>query len=101
LSRAILTPSGAEVGRVSVRQRQQRARAGWERLSRPGDKCSGHWLHVSGWEVRHCGHPTANWPYYATSPGGQVLADTTGRGFRLLADAFAAVEARLEEVSHG
>lgn len=47
-----------------------RAREGWERLSQPGDKCRAHWRHTaSGWEVFHCGHPTANWPYYATQHG--------------------------------
>ncbi len=45
-------------------------RAGWTRLSPPGDKCTARWRHVSGWTVVHCGHPTALWPYLAISPEG-------------------------------
>jgi hypothetical protein len=42
-----------------------RGRDGWTRLSAPGDKLGTRWRHdASGIEVRHCGHPTANHPYY-------------------------------------
>lgn len=44
-------------------------RPGWRRLSPPGQKLQTEWLHESsGWVVKHCGHPTANWPYYARQP---------------------------------
>lgn len=74
---------------------QRGGRPGWRRLSAPGDKCSARWLHeASGWEVKHCGHPTANWPYHAADPEhpGRVVVTHNGKGFRKLADAWAAVE---------
>lgn len=67
----------------------------WERLSAAGDKCSGHWRHASGWEVRHCGHPTANWPYYAVDMEGRMVLASNGRGFRTLDEAQAEVERRV------
>lgn len=42
----------------------------WVRI--PGvlnSKCGAEWVHVSGWRVIHCGHPTGLWPYYALPPG--------------------------------
>lgn len=67
---------------------------GWTRLSPPGDKCRALWQHRSGWQVLHCGHPTANWPYYALQPGdNRMVVSGGGRGFRTLADAFAGVAA--------
>lgn len=68
---------------------------GWTRLSAPGDKCGARWRHeASGWEVKHCGHPTANWPYHAADPEhpGRVVVSHNGKGFRKLLDAMAAVE---------
>ncbi len=69
----------------------------WERLSTPGDKCRAHWRHRSGWEIRHCGHPTANWPYYAIDPAypDRTTVTHNGKGFRTLRAAQAAVEAIL------
>lgn len=74
--------------------RPRKLPAGWERLSRPGDKTSTHWRHRSGWQVRHCGHPTANYPYHAEDPAhpGILVVERDGRGFRNLAQARAAVE---------
>lgn len=72
---------------------------GWQRLSAPGDKCGAHWRHeASGWQVRHCGHPTANWPYYAIDPAHEECATVSanGRGFRSLKAAFAAVESVID-----
>jgi len=85
------------VGSVAPRQ-QRGGEPGWIRLSPPGDKCNAHWRHdASGWEVEHCGHPTANWPYFATDPAYPLDATVThnGRGFRTLKAAFAAIEAVL------
>ena len=64
-------------------------RKGWTRL-RGG--CGGIWRHASGWLVRHCGHPTALWPYHGTSPSGEMLLAPNGHGFRRLALAQEAVE---------
>jgi len=42
------------------------------------------YLHIpSGWQVRHCMHPTANFPYYILTPDGPVFA-ANGRGFQRL-----------------
>lgn len=68
---------------------------GWVRMSEPGDKTGARWRHVrSGWEVRHCGHPTANWPYYAVDPEHQECTTVThnGLGFQSLTAAIGAVE---------
>jgi len=74
-------------------RRARRGVSAWLRHSEPGDKLSARWEHqASGWEVRHCGHPTANWPYYATTPEGRVVVASNGRGWRTLKDAQAAVE---------
>jgi hypothetical protein len=61
----------------------------WIHLSGPGEKCGGAWLHHSGWEVHHCGHPTANWPYYLVSPKNRrrIVIAHSGRGFKTLAAA--------------
>ena len=72
-------------------------RHNWTSLhSRRVSKCGAHYLHVSGWEVKHCGHPTANWPYYATAPTGEspVIADC-GKAFMTVRDALDAVESVL------
>jgi hypothetical protein len=47
--------------------------------------------------VRHCGHPTANWPYYAIDPRHPDCTVVThnGLGFRTLHDGCEAVEAVL------
>lgn len=78
---------------------QRTVRDGWTRLhARGSSKTSTRYLHdASGWTVSHCGHMTANWPYYATPPGevpGQGLCVTThnGLGWRRLEDAMQAIE---------
>ena len=71
---------------------------GWTRLSEPGRKCDARWLHeASGWVIRHCGHPTALWPYFAVDPEhpGCETMTHNGKGFRKLEDGFAAIEAVL------
>jgi hypothetical protein len=55
----------------------------WIKRSAPGDKCGGAWRHTSGWEVRHCGHPTANWPYYIEHPDRkEIVVSFNGLGFK-------------------
>ena len=43
----------------------------WTRLPgfSPRNTCGVIWVHRSGWKVRHCGHPTALWPWYGVPPG--------------------------------
>lgn len=80
----------------------RRQRKSWERLRRG---CGGVWRHSSGWIVRHCGHPTAHFPYYAIAPNGRMLL-TGGFGlgiaFPKLVQAQEAVERQveLERASH-
>jgi hypothetical protein len=66
----------------------------WTRLSKPGDKCHATWRHASGWIVRHCGHPTANWPYFLEDPNapGYTIVSFNGYGFQNLAAAKSVVE---------
>jgi hypothetical protein len=68
------------------RVRRRRGRPGWTKV----DGCI--WQHVSGWQVHHCGHPTANWPYYGVRPDGTVIVMPNNTGFRHLVEAQEAVE---------
>jgi hypothetical protein len=39
--------------------------------------------HSSGWKITHCGHATANWPYYLTAPDRlECIVSHNGRGFK-------------------
>lgn len=60
-------------------------------------KINAEWLHeASGWRVRHCGHPTALWPYYLIPPDGMLsVMSHNGRGFTSGAIGRAAVESIL------
>ena len=69
-------------------------RQGWTRLSQPGDKCSTRWVHdASHWQLRHCGHPTANWPYYLINPTSLcTVVSFNGKGFKTIEVCMNAVE---------
>lgn len=67
-------------------------RPGWVRQGAAGRTCAGAWQHASGWVLRHCGHPTALWPYYLEDPQGRMAVSHTGRGFHHLVDAQLALE---------
>lgn len=61
------------------------ARLGWSKQPRPAGYGSAawrsSWVYVSseGWELSHCGHPTALWPYLLISPNGtRVLTGAAG-----------------------
>lgn len=61
------------------------APAVWERYGRKGVTCGARHLHVpSGMVVTHCGHPTANFPYYIETPAGESIYAPNGRGFQRL-----------------
>jgi len=65
-------------------------RPGWTRI-RGG--CGGLWLFQrAGYAVRHCGHPTAIWPYHGETPESALVLAANGRGFQLLAQAQAHIE---------
>lgn len=68
---------------------------GWTRLyPDTRDKLGTHFRHdASGWEIRHCGHPTALWPYYLIEPSsGRSVVSHNGMGFTGLRVAMAVVE---------
>lgn len=77
-------------------------RKGWTKTREPRSGVAGEWRHnASGWLVKHCGHPTALWPYYGLRPGADernrdelLLAGGFGLGlaFRTLAECMDAVE---------
>lgn len=70
-------------------------RYGWTRTSPPGRKVLARWEHPSGMELRHCGHPTALHPYYATDPARpeiDLIVNKNGKGFDNLEHAFEALE---------
>ena len=59
-------------------------RHGWTRISPKPGTCWTHWAHQdSGWQFRHCGHPTANWPYYFIDPASlRTVMSFNGLGFK-------------------
>lgn len=72
-------------------------RAGWTRLSPPGRKLIARWRHdASGWQLRHCGHQTAIWPYFAEDPNrvhpDDHVVTPSGRGFATLKAGMSAIE---------
>lgn len=70
-------------------------RKGWTRLSNPKTGTLFQvWRHdASGYEVRHCGHPTALRPYYVTRPDDdRVVVRSDGGAFEWLDAARDAVE---------
>lgn len=70
-------------------RRGHKKRDGWSK-TRPGE-----WVHVSGWCVRHCGHPTALWPYYGIPAGGGPMElSPSGYAFSTLNEAQEAMEER-------
>lgn len=69
-------------------------RPGWTRCY---GGTGGKWQHESGWVVKHCGHPTALFPYTAGPPGYTgaelpALIAKNGMAFSRLAYAQEAVE---------
>jgi hypothetical protein len=63
-------------------------RTGWTKVH------STRWdYRVAGYRVRHCGHPTALWPYHGETPRTDLLIAPNGHGFRTLNQAQEAVEA--------
>lgn len=73
-------------------------RTGWTPLHAPGAcKTRIAYRHTSGWIVRHCGHPTANWPYHGVSADGVATLVVThnGKGFKDLLSAMTQIEGHL------
>lgn len=54
---------------------------GWKRIDpKPWSKTSARWEHTSGWQLDHCAHPTANYPWALYDPTGRMhlQGSTTG-----------------------
>jgi len=62
---------------MSVRLRMTHkaaTRLGWRRVDpRPWISLRARWVHVDGWRLEHCGHPTANWPWALYDPRGAMV----------------------------
>ncbi len=63
---------------------------------RRADKKGADVVDASGWAIRHCGHPTALWPYQLSAPAGhpvagRVVVSFNGYGFRTKAAALLVV----------
>lgn len=57
------------------------AHLGWIRVDpHPWSKCAAEWRHTSGWVLRHCGHPTALWPWFAIDPAHPNACTMTHNG---------------------
>lgn len=51
------------------------------------------WRHESGWELHHCGHPTALWPYWLQHPDVDApVFSHNGKGFDSVRAAKVAIE---------
>lgn len=63
---------------------KEMAALGWVKEQRPASWGSAAWrsswvyIHREGWQLSHCGHPTALWPYLLISPNGRRVL--TGAG---------------------
>ena len=56
-------------------------RLGWYRLdARPWRKTSARWGHVSGYQLTHCGHPTALYPWQLFHPDGHEVGTGALKG---------------------
>ena len=75
----------------------KRTREGWTLLTpveRYRGRCGALWQHVSGWHIEHCGHPTANWPYFLWHSSRQLnVMSHNGMGFTHLKETQLMVEA--------
>lgn len=46
----------------------------WLRVDpKPWSKLDARWLHVLGWRLEHCGHPTALTPWALYNPSGRMV----------------------------
>jgi hypothetical protein len=71
---------------LNLEEKPAPAPAVWERVPGSLGKIDTTYIHrPSGWTVHHCGHPTANFPYYISTPGSErIILGPNGRGFHRL-----------------
>jgi hypothetical protein len=64
---------------------QERPSQVWERVAGSQGKLNTVHIHKpTGWQIHHCGHPTANFPYYILDADGRRILAANGRGFQRL-----------------
>ena len=67
---------------IRPRRRRQSDAAGWTVTEQIAKTKYIVLEHASGWKITHCGHPTANWPYYLAAPDRtETIVSHNGRGF--------------------
>lgn len=80
----------------SMRDDGRKPTMSWVRLVGGRGKFQTWRLADTEFHVHHCGHPTANYPWYGTHPDGSMITSgprgETGLAFRYLDDAMVAVE---------
>jgi hypothetical protein len=64
----------------------------WRRLDSGRGKIGSCYWHSAGYTIKHCGHPTALWPYQLLNEDGETLLAQNLRAFRTLDDAAAEVD---------
>ena len=70
--------------------------APWARVDGGRGTCWGMFEHSSGWQIRHCGHPTALRPYQLFRPDGSEVRAPNGLAWQKLAHAAAEAQRQLE-----
>ena len=66
----------------------------WRRVDPYRGKLGSIYAHPAGYTIKHCGHPTAIWPYGLYDQGGDFIPAPNGRAFSSLAAAPAAAGGR-------
>lgn len=75
--------------------------APWRRVDDGTRKTSARYHHPAGYNVEHCGHPTALWPYALYGPDDQMILAPNGRAWQKLVYIALEVERRLKGEAHG
>lgn len=81
----------------------KRSRPNWVKTL-DGRGCGDQWSHPNGWRVIHCGHPTANYPWYGHGPNDETMLSggiNLGMAFQYLTDAQIACENHKEDEVDG
>jgi len=68
-------------GRHVTASRASMEARGWTRVDGGKGKLGAVWVHRAGWELRHCGHPTAHYPWSLYNPAGETVAAPNGRAW--------------------
>lgn len=74
---------------------KQLAALGWYRTN--AGQAFAFYEHVQGWQLRHCCHPTALYPFTLYNPAGQAIAAPNGRNFQTASKAVEWLAAKYPE----